>query len=90
MLKKNLHPSLYLLSIYLCIYYLSIYVSTIYLRYENWRGKEVIQRLKDKHGDNMEEVLEDDDESSGEEEDSDAEGTVIYLSIYLSITLMWS
>jgi len=42
-------------------------------RYENWRGKEVIQRLKDKHGDNMEEVLEDDDESSGEEEDSDAE-----------------
>ena len=44
----------------------------------------MIQRLKDKHGDNMEEVLEDDDESSGEEEDSDAEGTVIYLSIYLS------
>eukprot|EP00088_Acartia_fossae_P035338 TRINITY_DN363_c0_g1_i5.p1 TRINITY_DN363_c0_g1~~TRINITY_DN363_c0_g1_i5.p1 ORF type:complete len:786 (-),score=304.83 TRINITY_DN363_c0_g1_i5:285-2642(-) len=44
-------------------------------RYEQWRGKEVLQKLKDKHGDEGSENSGDDneDESSEESEDSDAE-----------------
>ena len=43
-------------------------------RYEVWRGKEVLQRLKDKHGDDYEEGDEEEEDSEDDvEEDSDAE-----------------
>ena len=44
-------------------------------KYDNWRGKEHLQKLKDKYGDrgDLNENEEDSDSSSDEEEDDDAE-----------------
>ena len=43
-------------------------------KYDNWRGKEHMQRLKDKYGDQVpDNQEEEDDDSSSEEEDDDAE-----------------
>ena len=42
-------------------------------KYDNWRGKEHMQRLKDKYGDQVQDDQEEEDESSSEEEDEDAE-----------------
>ena len=42
--------------------------------YDKWRGKEHLQKLKDKHGDqNINQEEEDEDDSSSEEEDEDGE-----------------
>ena len=42
--------------------------------YDKWRGKEHLQKLKDKHGDqNIHQEEEDEDDSSSEEEDEDGE-----------------
>ena len=43
-------------------------------KYDNWRGKEHMQRLRDKYGDQVQDnEEEEEDESSSEEEDEDAE-----------------
>ena len=43
-------------------------------KYDNWRGKEHMQKLRDKYGDQVQDNEEDEeDESSSEEEDEDAE-----------------
>ena len=42
-------------------------------KYDNWRGKEHMQRLKDKYGDQVQDDQEEEEESSSEEEDEDAE-----------------
>ena len=42
-------------------------------KYDNWRGKEHMQRLKDKYGDQVPDNQEEEDDSSSEEEDEDAD-----------------
>ena len=42
-------------------------------KYDNWRGKEHLQKLKDKYGDTVNDENEEETDSSDEEEDEDAE-----------------